>query len=189
MIEIRWHGRGGQGAKTVSELFARALLDAGNYVQAFPEYGPERSGAPVQAYTRSASEPIRLHCGVTDPGAVVVLDATLTDEVDVTQGLKATGLLLINTPPTDGHYEDLAPPDGALKLIDANRLAREVESEFSNMVMAGALAAAIDEPPLEALKQATEEKLGAKLSDEKLTVNMRALEAGYSNLKQPKELA
>lgn len=189
MIEIRWHGRGGQGAKTVSELFARALLDAGNYVQAFPEYGPERSGAPVQAYTRSSSEPIRLHCGVTDPDAVVVLDATLTDEVDVTKGLKASGLLLINAPRTNGHFEGLAPPDGTLRLIDANRLAREVKSQFSNMVMAGALAAAMGEPPLEALKQATEKKLGAKLSDEEMKVNVRALEAGHRNLKQPKEVA
>lgn len=189
MIEIRWHGRGGQGAKTVSELFARALLDAGNYVQAFPEYGPERSGAPVQAYTRSSSEPIRLHCGVTETDAVVVLDATLTDEVEVNKGLKASGLLMINAPSTNGHYQDLAPSDGTLRLIDANRLAREVKSEYSNMVMAGALAAAMDEPPLETLKQATEEKLGAKLSDEKMTVNVRALEAGYRNLKQPKELA
>lgn len=189
MIEIRWHGRGGQGAKTVSELFARALLEAGNYVQAFPEYGPERSGAPVQAYTRSSSRPIRLHCGVTEPGAVVVLDATLTDEVDVTNGLQASGLLLINTPSTNDHYQDFAPSDGTLRQIDANRLAREVESQYSNMVMAGALAAALGEPALDALKRATKEKMGAKLSDEKMKVNMRALEVGYSNLKQPKELA
>nr|NIQ60152.1 pyruvate synthase [Gemmatimonadota bacterium]NIU80368.1 pyruvate synthase [Gammaproteobacteria bacterium]NIW32524.1 pyruvate synthase [Actinomycetota bacterium]NIX24741.1 pyruvate synthase [Actinomycetota bacterium] len=94
MIEIRWHGRGGQGAKTVAQILATALLKTGRHVQAFPEYGPERSGAPMKAYDRVSDRPIRRHCAVTEPDVAVVLDATLLGEVDVTSGLGADGLLL-----------------------------------------------------------------------------------------------
>ncbi len=87
MVEFRWHGRGGQGAWTASELLARTALDEGKYIQSFPEFGPERMGAPVTAFTRISTEPIRLHCAIYDPDVVVVLDNTLLKSVPVTAGL------------------------------------------------------------------------------------------------------
>lgn len=98
MMEFRWHGRGGQGAWTASELLARTALDEGKYIQSFPEFGPERMGAPVTAFTRISSEPIRLHCAIYDPDVVIVLDSTLLKSVNVTAGLNRNDdSLIINS--------------------------------------------------------------------------------------------
>ncbi len=97
MIEIRWHGRGGQGAKTAALLMGEAAAGAGRFVQAFPEYGPERMGAPVVAYNRISEDPITLHCGIDAPRYVAVLDTTLASQVDFTAGIPAGGALLLNT--------------------------------------------------------------------------------------------
>ena len=97
MIEIRWHGRGGQGAKTAALLLADAAFEAGLYVQGFPEYGPERMGAPITAYNRLDDEPIRLHSGIYEPDMVVVVDETLLSSVDVRKGLKPGGRVVVNT--------------------------------------------------------------------------------------------
>ena len=103
MREIRWHGRAGQGAKTASLLYARAMMRRGAWVQAFPEYGPERSGAPMRAYTRVDDRPVRRRYGITEPDAVVVLDPTLVREADVTRGLAPKGLLLVSSDAPVGH--------------------------------------------------------------------------------------
>ena len=97
LIEIRWHGRGGQGAKTASLLLADAAFNTGKYIQGFPEYGPERMGAPITAYNRISTSPIRIHSNVYEPDYVVVVDDTLLESVDVTAGLKTSGALIINT--------------------------------------------------------------------------------------------
>ncbi|GHU61615.1 pyruvate synthase [Clostridia bacterium] len=97
MIEIRWHGRGGQGAKTAALLLADVAFEAGLYVQGFPEYGPERMGAPITAYNRLDETPIRVHSNIYDPDIVVVVDETLIGAVDVTAGLKSGGKLVVNT--------------------------------------------------------------------------------------------
>ena len=97
MIEIRWHGRGGQGAKTASLLLADAAFNTGKYIQGFPEYGPERMGAPITAYNRISSSPIRIHSNIYEPDYVVVVDDTLLESVDVTAGLKQEGAIVINT--------------------------------------------------------------------------------------------
>ena len=97
LIEIRWHGRGGQGAKTASLLLADAAFNTGKYIQGFPEYGPERMGAPITAYNRISDEPITIHSNIYDPDYVVVVDDTLLDAVDVTAGLKESGAIIINT--------------------------------------------------------------------------------------------
>jgi 2-oxoacid:acceptor oxidoreductase gamma subunit (pyruvate/2-ketoisovalerate family) len=95
--EIRWHGRGGQGAWTASELLAKAAILEGKYVQSFPEFGPERMGAPLAAYTRINDEPIKLHCSVYNPNVVVVLDPTLLKTVKVTDGITEDGTIVVNT--------------------------------------------------------------------------------------------
>ncbi|MEM2568110.1 MAG: 2-oxoacid:acceptor oxidoreductase family protein, partial [Candidatus Bathyarchaeia archaeon] len=97
VIEVRWHGRGGQGAWTASELLARAAVYEGKYIQSFPEFGPERMGAPVSAFTRISTEPIRIHCAVYNPDVVVVLDPTLLKAVPVTDGMSENGRLIINS--------------------------------------------------------------------------------------------
>ena len=97
LIEIRWHGRGGQGAKTASLLLADAAFNTGKYIQGFPEYGPERMGAPITAYNRISDEPITVHSNIYNPDYVVVVDDTLLETVDVTSGLKEEGAIVINT--------------------------------------------------------------------------------------------
>ena len=96
-IEIRWHGRGGQGAKTAALLLADVAFKTGAYVQGFPEYGPERMGAPITAYNRISRDEIRVHSNIYTPDLVVVVDETLLESVDVTAGLKEDGAIIINT--------------------------------------------------------------------------------------------
>jgi pyruvate ferredoxin oxidoreductase gamma subunit len=164
MTEIRWHARAGQGAKTAAQLLAEALLRTGKSVQAFPEYGPERRGAPVRAYTRFADRPIRRHDSVTEPDVVVVLEPALAAEA--TEGLATNGLLLVNG--------DAAPP--ALS-VPADALAAKIGSRFANLVMVGAVAAAIGEPPLEDLQEAAVDLLGAKVPAETVRA---AVAEGYA---------
>lgn len=188
MKEIRWHGRGGQGAKTVSELLALALMHHGYYVQSFPEYGPERSGAPLQAYTRSSDRPIRLHCGVTDPDIVVVLDDSLLREIPVAEGLKDDGFLLVNTARSERSIQTKIEYDGPLYCVDADRIAFEIGLPYSNVVMAGALAARIGMPPLDRLIKAADKILSKKLSQELVDVNLKAIEAGFYANDHPEEV-
>lgn len=147
MIEIRWHGRAGQGAKTASELLARALLAEGRHVQAFPEYGPERAGAPVRAYTRVDDRPIRRRYGITEPDVVCVLDLSLLAEADATAGLVEDGVLVLDA------EEPPAGLPGRVVCVPASRIA-SAGAGYVNVVMLGALAAVLGEPSLEALADA-----------------------------------
>ena len=171
MKEIRWHARAGQGAKTASQLYATALLHNGQSVQAFPEYGPERRGAPIRAYTRVDDKPIRRHDAITRPDVVVVLEPSLLSEVDVAEGLAPGGFVLINaeTPP-----ESLTGVD--VRCVPGSRLAGD--SKFVNLVLVGALAAALHEP-LESVVEAATELLGAKVGHDEI---QSAVEKGYSCL-------
>ena len=166
--EIRWHARAGQGAKTAAQVLALALLRSGQNVQAFPEYGPERRGAPLKAFTRTSNRPIRRHDSITSPDLVVVLEPTLVGESDVTSGLRESGTLLLNA--------EQAPPelDGvAVTCVPATRLAAERGSGFANIVMLGAVAAALGEPPLASLEDAAVEQLGRKVSPEAVRAAVR----------------
>jgi pyruvate ferredoxin oxidoreductase gamma subunit len=180
MIEIRWHGRGGQGAKTVSQLLARAALRHGHYVQAFPEYGPERSGAPVKAFNRIDTKEIRLHCSIYEPDIVVVLDPTLLSakEARVTEGLKRHGILLVNTAQTPVSVRALTGFSGRIITLDAEALARSVGARFSNVVMLGALARLLGNVSLEDL----EAELAQAFGEKALATNLAALRAGFTAL-------
>jgi pyruvate ferredoxin oxidoreductase gamma subunit len=172
--EIRWHARAGQGAKTASQLFATASLRAGKSAQAFPEYGPERRGAPLRAYTRVDDRPVRRHDSITTPDVVVVLEPSLLSEVDVTEGLAGDGLLLLNA--------ETAPPRLAgihVICVPATRLAAARGSKFANLVMVGALAATLHEPPAAAVADAAAELLGKKASAEDIA---EAVREGYECL-------
>ena len=108
-IEIRWHGRGGQGAKTAALLLADVAFKTGKHVQGFPEYGPERMGAPITAYNRISSDVIRVHSNIYDPDYVAVVDETLLHTVDVTAGLKKEGAIIVNTAKSLGKYSPNSP--------------------------------------------------------------------------------
>jgi pyruvate ferredoxin oxidoreductase gamma subunit len=172
LTEIRWHARAGQGAKTAAQALALAALEGGESVQAFPEYGPERRGAPLRAFTRLSDTPIRRHDGITDPDLVVVIEPSLVHETDVADGLRPGGVVLINA--------DEAPPelDGVpVRLVPASRLAGEHGGSFANIVMLGAVAAYLGEPPLELVQQAAVETLGPKRDPDSVRASV---EAGWS---------
>ena len=141
MIEIRWHGRGGQGAKTASLLLADAAFNTGKYIQGFPEYGPERMGAPITAYNRISSEPIRIHSNIYEPDYVVVVDDTLLESVDVTAGLKETGAIIINTKRNKEHLQkSLKGYAGRVYTIDAKKISEEALGKyFPNTPMLAAI--------------------------------------------------
>ena len=141
LIEIRWHGRGGQGAKTASLLLADAAFNTGKYIQGFPEYGPERMGAPITAYNRISDTPITVHSNIYEPDYVVVVDDTLLESVDVTAGLKTTGAIVINTT-KDGEYlkKALKGYSGDIYKIDARKVSLETLGKyFPNTPMLAAI--------------------------------------------------
>ncbi len=152
-LEIRWHGRGGQGAKTAALLLADVAFQTGQYVQGFPEYGPERMGAPVTAYNRISREQIRVHSNIYTPDLVVVVDETLLHSVDVTAGLKPEGAVIINT---SGSGEEMLPLlngySGGVYTVDARKISVETLGRyFPNSPM---LAAAIPMMTFDVLEEA-----------------------------------
>lgn len=141
LTEIRWHGRGGQGAKTASLLLADAAFNTGNFVQGFPEYGPERMGAPITAYNRISSQPLRVHSNIYEPDFVVVVDETLLATVNVTAGLKPEGAIIVNTSKSvDEIKSKIKNYSGRIFAIDARRISEEtLGRNFPNTPMLGAV--------------------------------------------------
>ena len=141
LIEIRWHGRGGQGAKTASLLLADAAFNTGKYIQGFPEYGPERMGAPITAYNRISDKPITIHSNIYEPDYVVVVDDTLLETVPVTDGLKSTGAIVINTTKNAEEIKKLLKGyEGKVYKIDARKISEEaLERYFPNTPMLAAI--------------------------------------------------
>lgn len=141
IVEIRWHGRGGQGAKTASLLLADAAFNTGKYVQGFPEYGPERMGAPITAYNRISSERSTVHSNIYYPDYVVVVDETLISSVDVTAGLKEDGAIVINSSKAPSELRPLLKGyAGRVCTIDAGRISEEeLGKNFPNTPMLAAI--------------------------------------------------
>ena len=141
LIEIRWHGRGGQGAKTASLLLADAAFNTGKYIQGFPEYGPERMGAPITAYNRISDNPITVHSNIYEPDYVVVVDDTLLETVDVTAGLKSTGAIVINTTKSADYLKStLKGYSGKVYTIDARKVSMHCLGKyFPNTPMLAAI--------------------------------------------------
>jgi pyruvate ferredoxin oxidoreductase gamma subunit len=190
MLEIRWHGRGGQGAKTAALLLAEAAAAAGKYVQAFPEYGPERMGAPVVSYNRISDAPITIHSAVTSPRYVAVLDHTFIGAIDFTTGMPPHSVLLINSP---GRAEDLYRQlqiDGeSIKLytLDASRISEEtIGRAIPNTPMLGAMVAATKIMAIDELLQDTEERLRKKFRDRPklITGNLAAITQAYEEVQR-----
>ena len=187
MIEIRWHGRGGQGAKTASLLLADAAFNTGKYIQGFPEYGPERMGAPITAYNRISNSPIVIHSNIYEPDYVVVVDDSLIGAVDVTSGLKDNGAIVINTnEDIDSLRKKLNGFSGKIYTIDASKISLEcLKANFPNTAM---LAAVVNitkimskEELVDNMKDAFSHKFAKK--PEVIEPNMEALLKGYDEIK------
>ena len=177
LIEIRWHGRGGQGAVTSAELLAQAAISEGKYAQAFPSFGPERRGAPVLAFVRiSGREPIRIRAEITQPDAVVVLDPGLLSIVNVISGLKENGILVINTKKS---FKDIAAQFKAkcrLAKVDATAIAREILGvPITNTTMVGALVRASGVVELESLVEPLKNRFG-RLAERNVNAMRKAYE-------------
>ena len=180
LIEIRWHGRGGQGAKTASLLLADAAFNTGKYIQGFPEYGPERMGAPITAYNRISDKPITIHSNINEPDYVVVVDDTLLESVPVTAGLKKEGAIVINTTKSPEYLkEKLNGYSGSIYTIDARKVSEETLGRyFPNTPMLAAIVKVTgimsDEAFLEDMKGSFKHKFAKK--PEVIEGNMKALE-------------
>jgi pyruvate ferredoxin oxidoreductase gamma subunit len=175
LIEIRWHGRGGQGAVTSAELLAKAAINEGKYAQAFPAFGPERRGAPVVAFDRIDSlAPIRVRAEIREPDVVIVLDPTLLSVVKVTAGLKPGGILIINTSKDFVTIEKDFGSDWKLALVDANTIAREVLGvTIVNTTMLGALLKAVEIVKMESLIDPIKERF-ERLAEKNINAVKRA---------------
>ena len=179
LIEIRWHGRGGQGAKTASLLLADAAFNTGKYIQGFPEYGPERMGAPITAYNRISDKPITIHSNIYEPDYVVVVDDTLLESVPVTAGLKKEGAIVINTTKSSEYLkEKLNGYSGSIYTIDARKVSEETLGRyFPNTPMLAAIVKVTgimsDEAFLEDMKGSFKHKFAKK--PEVIEGNMKAL--------------
>ncbi len=188
MIEIRWHGRGGQGAKTASLLLADAAFNTGKYIQGFPEYGPERMGAPITAYNRISETPITIHSNIYEPDYVVVVDDTLLESVDVTSGLKETGAIVINTTKSAEHLKKaLKGYSGEIYTIDARKISEEALGRyFPNTPMLAAIIKVskimTDDELLEDMKGSFKHKFAKK--PEVIDGNMKALEMALKEVKK-----
>ncbi len=188
LVEIRWHGRGGQGAKTASLLLADAAFNTGKYIQGFPEYGPERMGAPITAYNRISDNPIRIHSNIYEPDYVVVVDDTLLESVDVTAGLKQDGAIIINTTKGKDYLTKvLRNYSGSVYTIDARKVSLETLGKyFPNTPMLAAIvkvAGIMEEKDfLEDMKGSFGHKFAKK--PEVIEGNMRALELALKEVQK-----
>jgi len=188
LLEIRWHGRGGQGAKTASLLLADAAFNTGKYIQGFPEYGPERMGAPITAYNRISDTPITIHSNIYEPDYVVVVDDTLLDSVDVTSGLKETGAIVINTTKSPEILrQKLKGYNGDVYTIDARKISEDALGRyFPNTPMLAAIVKVTkimtDEELMKDMEGSFKHKFAKK--PEVIDGNMEALRVALKEVKK-----
>ncbi len=186
-IEIRWHGRGGQGTVTAAKVLADACLSGGRYVQAFPEYGPERSGAPLRAYNRVSDKELRMHCPVLHPDVVAVADATLLDGVNVAEGAKENTVFIINTAknPSEMRAAMRLSSKQRVYTLDATKIAIECFGRaLPNAPMLGAVSKVTAIVGIEALLEDVRKSFGKKFSQKIIDGNLEATKRGYEEVKE-----
>lgn len=186
MIEVRWHSRAGQGAKTAAYILAETALKSGWQVQAFPEYGPERRGAPMRAFTRISEEPILVHSQVQNPDVVVVLDTTLFKMMDPLDGIKEGGAVVINTPLTPEEVRNKIAGNRNVRIftVDATKISMEtIGIPIPNTPMLGAISKALGIVKLDVLLEHIEEQLGHKVSPKVVQGNLEAVKRAYEEVK------
>jgi len=186
MIEVRWHGRGGQGAKTASQFLGEAALDTGKYIQSFPEYGPERAGAPMKAFNRISEKPIYIHSSVTNPEIVIVIDPTLLRVIDVTEGLGDEGILLVNTDKSPEEIRKLTGfKKGKVGTVDATKIALEtLKLPMPNMPMLGALLKVNSLVSIDQLSKRVKAKFLKKIGEEKTNANLEGIKRAYNEVNE-----
>ena len=186
LTQIRWHGRGGQGVVTASELLAEAALYEGRYLQSFPDYGAERMGAPIRAYTRIGTSPIREHCQIDEPDVVVVLDATLIGVVNLGEGLMDHGVLVVNTtlPPAELR-DQLGLHQGKVFTLDATHIAMEtIGRNIPNTPILGALVKAVGLVSKDSIIDVIKHHFSARVSSQAAEANVVAFERAYDEVRE-----
>ena len=185
LIEIRWHARAGQGAVTAAELIAQTALAEGKYIQAMPEYGPERTGAPLKAYNRVSSDPIEIHNNITNPDIVIILDDTLIETTDVLEGIIENGKVLVSTRLCKEDMEaKLDAPDGVeVAVVPATDIALDcIGRDIPNAPIAGALAKYTGVIGIENLKDHVEQTFAKKFSEKVVAGNLEAIQLAYEDV-------
>jgi len=185
LTEIRWHARAGQGAVTAAKVVAETALQADQYMQAMPEYGPERMGAPIKAFTRICDEPIEIHNTIEFPDVVVVLDETLLDVVDVTEGIKDGGVLIINTCSPAADVKRALGLDESVRVatVDASGIALDtIKRDIPNTPIVGALCKATGVIDVEVFKGLLSKNLSKKFGQEMIDANFAAVTRAYEEV-------
>jgi len=182
-IEIRWHGRGGQGVVTANEILAGAALREGKYIKAFPEFGPERMGAPIRAFARISDQPIIVHSQVYYPDVVVVIDPTLIGVVNVLDGLKQNGSVIANYPDGKEKLKTKIGSEADIHAVNATKIALdELGRPMTNTAMLGALVKVSDIVSLESVSEELRSKFSGKFKEEVIAKNVKAVERAYEEV-------
>jgi pyruvate ferredoxin oxidoreductase gamma subunit len=187
MVEIRWHGRGGQGTVTAAKVLADACLSGGRQVQAFPEYGPERAGAPLRAYNRVSEKTLRMHCPVLNPGVVAVVDATLLDAINVAEGAQDDAVFIVNTMKEPKEIREKLKAKASQKVftVDASKISIEtIGRAMPNSSMLGAVAKACGIVTLQVLLDQVRGSFGKKFAQKIIDANLAAANRGFEEVKQ-----
>ena len=186
-VDIRWHGRGGQGTVTAAKVLADACLSGGRYVQAFPEYGPERAGAPLRAYNRVSSNELRMHCPVLRPQVVSVVDATLLDAINVMEGATEDAVIVVNSSkdPQEIRVKLNAGSGQKVFSVDATKIAFEcIGRALPNAPMLGAICKVTGLISLDHLLEDVKKSFGKKFSQKIIDGNLEATRRGYEEVKE-----
>ncbi|NLV73064.1 MAG: pyruvate synthase [Chloroflexi bacterium] len=186
MTEVRWHGRAGQGVVTAGELLGESAMHEGKYFQSFPEYGAERMGAPIKSYTRVSSDPIEYHSPILEPDIVIVVNPNLLSVVDVAEGIKPNGIMIVNTTDTpDKVRKQVKYNDGDVWCVDASKIAmEELKRDIPSTMMLAVFAKATGLINIAATIELTREKLSGRLRPEVVEANIRALQRCFDECVQ-----
>ena len=182
-IEIRWHGRGGQGVVTANELLAGAAIRESKFIKAFPEFGPERMGAPIRAFTRISDEPIKVHSQVYHPDFVVVMDPTLVGHVDLTNGLKEGGSIIVNFPEEKEKLKETFTNVRNIHTVNATKIAlEEVGRPIANTAMLGAFVKVSGIVSLDSVLSELQAKFSLKFPEKVVQKNMNSVKRAYEEV-------
>ena len=187
LTEIRWHARAGQGAVTAAKLVADTALLQGNFIQAMPEYGPERTGAPLKAFTRVSSEPIEVHNNILNPDIVIVMDDTLLETIDVMEGIKEDGVIIFNTnmTPAEARAAVNAPESIKVACVDATGIAlATIKKDMPKTPIVGALAKVTGLFPADLVKERLVITFGKKFSQEMIDANLESVDRAFQEVQE-----
>ncbi|MBN2518190.1 MAG: 2-oxoacid:acceptor oxidoreductase family protein [Candidatus Altiarchaeota archaeon] len=184
VFEIRIHGRGGQGGKTAAQFIAEAAMKDGKQIQAFPDYGPERTGAPVNSYVRISDEKIRLYQPIRHPDVVLVIDPTLPEVINVTEGLEEEGILVVNTTKTPEEIKKELNFEGKVYTVDATKISIDVlGANRPNTPILGAFAKVTGVVPIASIEDRIKAKFLKKIGEEKTQANIESVRRAYNEVR------